>query len=1091
MKYWFLFLVLIAPLALWAQRDLRRAPTRTITPLGTSDFLVIAPANSSVPGPNALVDMQAGLSGFTNGVRVDWSALDASGITLSTNLGLTNLGTFTAVGQFTIGLRGRLGAYTNGTRFFVFVNDSGVTNFAPFVTLTSPPNGASQYTAPVDLLLSADATDKEGPVARVVFYNGSLPMGTSTVAPFSFIYSNAQPGNYLISAIATDSSGATKVSQASSVVVNPPVVLPVAPVVNITFPANGSTYTAPVTVSVQATATDSDGLVSDVTFLDNGSFIGTDAVAPYQVSFSPAVGTHHIAVTATDNSGLMTTDSIDITVANPPNQIPTATLTSPANGSTFTAPANVTATVTASDPDGSIGSVQFFLDGVDAGTDSSSPYSVVVPNLGVGTYAISAKARDNIGAIGLTGTNTITVNPPPGIPPTVTFLTPANNAMYKEGQTVSVSASAVANSGTITNISHYTVLPDLSDPESASPGSETLLSSGSSSPHTFVWSAPVGTYFLESKAWNSFGLISTSSPLVKITVNQLIPPFVQITDPTNSQNFNESSNMVIAATATDQDGTVTSVRFYKFAPNKMLLGADSTSPYAGSWTNLPPGDWSITAEAVDSDGLTNVSQAISIHVIPIPPNPITVDAGANQIAALSVYQLYADTEYTTQSNFFNGIFANSDGAALYNGAFPMDGMISLYEATLQTNYLNQALKWCETIQSRCTLPDVAAGKKNWPGTDVSHKYSSGNIAYLQEELQGAAPVLRACLVTLSDPLTRAVWGTRATTIYNFFRDQVVNKQWFSRTENQAWFNNYLFNTSSGSTGSGVTDKHWLYVRSLIYAKSISDILVNGDNSTYGYPQLQLNFAQGLKDYNGALNQMISYNGGLVWARGKLWFYNYNNMDTSHANRIAAGISECYQRGVAMDLATVNGFCFMFANRIWNGSTSNPLFNNFHDGSNIPFNTGSFTYAPNENSLISYGWAWLGEYDTNCFSAAASMLRFIKNGGANISSQRNNSQYYRFQLAADLSKNVTRGRGWPPYAMLAGSISGSGTTSTNWSRVSGPGSATIVSPTKAATTILFGTNAANVGTHQFRLTVASASATNTDTVNVVLNAAPAF
>ena len=60
---------------------------------------------------------------------------------------------------------------------------------------------------------------------------------------------------------------------------------------------------------------------------------------------------------------------------------PTVSLTSPANGSKFTAPATTTVTASASDPDGSVTKVDFYANGALIGTDTTSPYSVSWANV--------------------------------------------------------------------------------------------------------------------------------------------------------------------------------------------------------------------------------------------------------------------------------------------------------------------------------------------------------------------------------------------------------------------------------------------------------------------------------------------------------------------------------------------------------------------------------------------------------------------------------------------------------------------------------------------------------------------------------------
>ena len=77
---------------------------------------------------------------------------------------------------------------------------------------------------------------------------------------------------------------------------------------------------------------------------------------------------------------------------------PTIDLTSPTNGSSFTAPATVTVTATAGEPDFKISSVSFFADDLLIGRATNSPYSVTVTNIRAGHYEIFARAVDSVSA---------------------------------------------------------------------------------------------------------------------------------------------------------------------------------------------------------------------------------------------------------------------------------------------------------------------------------------------------------------------------------------------------------------------------------------------------------------------------------------------------------------------------------------------------------------------------------------------------------------------------------------------------------------------------------------------------------------------
>jgi chitinase len=84
-------------------------------------------------------------------------------------------------------------------------------------------------------------------------------------------------------------------------------------------------------------------------------------------------------------------------------------LTAPASGAIFTAPATLTVSATASDVDGVIAQVEFYADGTWIRTDTSSPYSFLWPDVSAGDHSLVAIAHDNEGAATVSSTVDISV----------------------------------------------------------------------------------------------------------------------------------------------------------------------------------------------------------------------------------------------------------------------------------------------------------------------------------------------------------------------------------------------------------------------------------------------------------------------------------------------------------------------------------------------------------------------------------------------------------------------------------------------------------------------------------------------------------
>jgi hypothetical protein len=93
------------------------------------------------------------------------------------------------------------------------------------------------------------------------------------------------------------------------------------------------------------------------------------------------------------------------------------------------------------------------------------------------------------------------------------------------------------------------------------------------------------------------------------------PPTVSITLPSDNSTFIAQDDIVISATASDTDGTVSSVKFYN---GNILLYTDNTAPYTFTWVNVAEGNYTITAVATDDKNSTTTSTPISIVVSPNP-----------------------------------------------------------------------------------------------------------------------------------------------------------------------------------------------------------------------------------------------------------------------------------------------------------------------------------------------------------------------------------------------------------------------------------------------------------------------------------------
>ncbi len=188
------------------------------------------------------------------------------------------------------------------------------------------------------------------------------------------------------------------------------------------------------------------------------------------------------------------------------NQLPTVSITVPANGAVFDQGNIITITANASDPDGSIAQVEFFSGTTSLGVDTSSPYSLNWTNAAAGNYNITAVARDNQGAITTSSVVAIIVNPVGPQPPVVEITSPSNNTNFTVGNNINITANASDTDGSVTLVEFFQ--------------GTTKLGEDTSAPYSFTWSGVAeGSYSLTAIATDNDNNTTTSS-----SVNIIVRP---------------------------------------------------------------------------------------------------------------------------------------------------------------------------------------------------------------------------------------------------------------------------------------------------------------------------------------------------------------------------------------------------------------------------------------------------------------------------------------------------------------------------------------------------------------------------------------
>jgi gliding motility-associated-like protein len=511
--------------------------------------------------------------------------------------------------------------------FITLSQDAAAVNQLPVVSISAPANNTA-YIQGDAIVLKAIASDPDGTVAKVEFYDGSTKIGESTGTIFEFSWINALVGVHTITAKAYDNKNAITTSAAITVTVN---AKPVPPPANQPPTANAGadqTITLPTnTVTLKGSGADPEGGALTYSWAKSSGGAATlsnDKTANLTVT-GLVEGVYTFLLTVIDDKGGSAVDEVVVTVKPQPvipNQSPVVALTAPTNNSTFQQGNTVTLTATASDPDGTVAKVEFYQGTTKLGEDVSSPYQFAWSGMAPGIYKLTAKAYDNKGAVTTSAEITVTINSLP------TNQAPVANAGADQSITLPTSTATFNGSG--------------SDPEG-----QTI---------TYLWTQVSGVIVTltnsNTKSLGVSGITATGSYTFRLTVTDdkgakssddviltvsaaPIPPVSSIPIPSgnrspivsagNDLNVNlPIDKVIIKGTASDPDGSIVKISWSLVSgPNVNYTGFDKLEL---TLKNLQAGTYVFRLTATDNQGGSGSDEVSVIVSDANLPKPMKVFA---------------------------------------------------------------------------------------------------------------------------------------------------------------------------------------------------------------------------------------------------------------------------------------------------------------------------------------------------------------------------------------------------------------------------------------------------------------------------------
>ncbi|MBL7826832.1 MAG: fibronectin type III domain-containing protein [Saprospiraceae bacterium] len=183
--------------------------------------------------------------------------------------------------------------------------------------------------------------------------------------------------------------------------------------------------------------------------------------------------------------------------------------------------------------------------------------------------------------------------------PTVSLNAPLNNATFVAPATITVSATAGDQDGTVGLMEFYN-------------GTQKLFEDTDGPPYSFIWeNVPAGVHTITAKATDNQGAFTVSQP-VEVIVLVNVPPSIVLLSPENGTMYAEPALITIIANPVDVDGQVVSVEFFNGAEK---IGADDDGvPFFMNWLQVEAGTYYLRALATDNNGGTTWADSVKVIV---------------------------------------------------------------------------------------------------------------------------------------------------------------------------------------------------------------------------------------------------------------------------------------------------------------------------------------------------------------------------------------------------------------------------------------------------------------------------------------------
>ncbi len=407
--------------------------------------------------------------------------------------------------------------------------------------------------------------------------------------------------------------------------------------------------------------------------------------------YDPQTGNFISSIAFLNGGGLLqapnnTDQAFLIFEAGSANMLPSVSVSSPTDGSVIPSyVSSIPIQVSATDADGMINKVEFYINDTLAATDFSTPYEYLLTNPANGFWNVRIVAYDD--SLG-TSTDSIRIRIMdfPNESPMVSIISPTDSSMHITGSSIPINATASDADGVIVSMELYI--------------NDVRIDSMTAKPYSYTWTnASEGEHMIKVIAYDDSAAYAKDSIRVMIETIVNTPPVTEITQPLDSSIFFAGDSIRIAATAYDTDGLVDSVAFLI---NNTPAHTAHTEPYTFWWHNAMTGNYTLVAVAYDDSLATGTDTII-----------FTVKERVNISPTVEITQP-AD----------NGVFTEGDSIRIAATAYDMDGLVDSVTFLINNTPEHTAhtepytFWWHNAMTGNYTLVAVAYDDSLATGTDT-------------------------------------------------------------------------------------------------------------------------------------------------------------------------------------------------------------------------------------------------------------------------------------------------------------------------------------------------------------------------------------